>query len=55
MKYKNKDYYDYIIKCDKENDPLYKTYQQIISMLVKEGLDEPLMNMPLIFSFKFLN
>lgn len=41
MKYTNKDFYEYIIKCDTEYSPLHNTYEKIINLLVKEGLDKP--------------
>lgn len=40
MKYTNKDYYEYIIKYDTKNNPLHNTYEKIINLLIKEGLDK---------------
>lgn len=40
MNYKNEDYYNYILKVDNINTPLHETYQKILQLLLKEGLDK---------------
>ena len=42
MNYTNKDYYDYILKIDNIDNSLHTTYQKILSILLKEGLDKPI-------------
>ena len=39
--YTNQDYYDYILKIDQINTPLHNTYQSILKILTKEGLNQP--------------
>lgn len=42
MNYLNKEYYNYIEKIDKINDPLHEIYTSIKELLIKKGLDKPL-------------